>query len=392
MKERLLTVRLFLSSALVVLLVYLVLKLVQTKCDRKRIERDEKGGGKPRKLLKGVVRQRVDVFVSKVVESLPHVTEADARRIFPRKYETHGHVVVVRLNKGTTVDELRPLGKFFAETFVVPCDVVLLDVDGIIGELRRPKLEILYMAEKSIESHAAITSRTVKRRWEESRSKKITSYLSLSELDVLVTKCTGSPTYTVHVENGVMYGFDVQKVMFCSGNTTERMHFGTIDAKGETVVDMFCGIGYFTLPLAIHGGVAVLHALEKNPDSVEYLKVNTVLNKVDHLVQSHCGDNRVVGDELVGKCDRVLMGYIPSCKTFLPRAVSFLKKNDAGHPCGIVHYHLLADKSAAGAAVMSDLKAELGEDVTTLAHVKSLRCVKSYAPKRYHFVADILFS
>jgi tRNA wybutosine-synthesizing protein 2 len=365
------------------------------KHDGKKRSGSTNDNGSPRKPLKGVVPQKIDVFTERVCAAFPEMTADAARLIFPRKFEVHGHVVVVRLNDGVTQDELQPLAPYFAACFApILVDVVLLDKEGILGELRKPLLHLLYQSDTALTDYAAALRRSLRKRWAESRKQRSlpSCSVSVAELETILIRWTASPTYTTHVENGVSYTLDVARVMFSSGNTTERMHFGTIDATGETVVDMFCGIGYFTLPLAVHGNVSAIYALEKNPDSVDFIKVNSVLNRVDHLVHPVCGDNREVGNELVGTCDRVLMGYIPTCKSFLPRALSFLKRNSSGHAVGMIHYHYLADKPNAAQEAMKDVREELGDEVAAVVRVADLRCVKSYAPKRFHYVADLVFS
>jgi len=42
--------------------------------------------------------------------------------------------------------------------------------------------------------------------------------------------------------------------MFAAGNGTERIRFSEMDATGETVLDMFAGIGYFSIPMAKRAG------------------------------------------------------------------------------------------------------------------------------------------
>jgi tRNA G37 N-methylase Trm5 len=94
------------------------------------------------------------------------------------------------------------------------------------------------------------------------------------------------------VQQEIKYSFDMTKVMFSSGNCTERIRMGNLNARynlilitilssscpiftlyisasGEVVVDFFCGIGYFTIPLLYHGKAAHVHACEWNPDSLE---------------------------------------------------------------------------------------------------------------------------
>ncbi len=145
---------------------------------------------------------------------------------------------------------------------------------------------------------------------------------------------------TVHNEGGVRYCLDPARIMFSSGNVNERMHFhNNVRATGEVVVDMFAGIGYFTLPLArsVHGPPAVIYALELNSDSAAYLVKGARVNKVSHIVSVIQCDNRE--PYISGCADRVLMGYIPTPVSFIDRALSFLRVDG-----GIVHYHYVAGK------------------------------------------------
>jgi tRNA wybutosine-synthesizing protein 2 len=319
----------------------------------------------------------------------------------PMKHERLGHVVSVKFTDAKAADCFAGASaEAFAKSFVPKVHVVLLDADGVQGELRRPTHRVLACddaaalaaASNCADRGAQCIEKAVKGETAPSAVpplREASATLSAADARALGR----SHTFTTHVENGVRYSFDAQRVMFCSGNTTERMHFGTmVRAPQELVVDMFAGIGYFTVPLAKNGGVRSIVAIEKNPESVKFLCFNAAQNRVAAKITVLCGDNRSAGDEVVGQCDRVLMGYIPDCREFIPRATAFLRRHPSSAvPHGIIHYHFLADKAAGYSVAHGHFIAALGDDAIEHFHIRAVRVVKSYSPKRWHCVADVVF-
>jgi len=112
------------------------------------------------------------------------------------------------------------------------------------------------------------------------------------------------------VENRIRFGFDITRVMFCSGNVTERMRMGRQRAEGEVVVDLYCGIGYYSIPLLVHGCAAHVHACEWNANSLQALREN--LNHAGMLERCmiYEGDNQITSRSLVDVADRVLLGTV----------------------------------------------------------------------------------
>ncbi len=196
-------------------------------------------------------------------------------------------------------------------------------------------------------------------------------------------------TLTRHTEDGVRYWIDPALVMFSSGNGTERMHFhhNVVLGPGETVVDMFAGIGYFTIPLALSKGPfrpRRIVALEKNPNSVAFLRRNIVENDVSDIVVVEEGDNRQVGQEYVGRATRVLMGYIPTPVQFIGHALSFLSPESGG----VIHYHFTSTKQDSASVPLLHILPEIAKTHFRLGAVR-VRTVKDYAPQLFHFVADV---
>ncbi|KAG8003905.1 tRNA wybutosine-synthesizing protein 2-like protein [Nibea albiflora] len=108
----------------------------------------------------------------------------------------------------------------------------------------------------------------------------------------VVTMLLGEHSWVKHVDNKICYEFDVTKCMFSAGNITEKLRVAGFDCRGETVVDLYAGIGYFTLPYLVHAGAGHVHACEWNPDAVEALQKNLAANGVSDRCTVHQGDNR----------------------------------------------------------------------------------------------------
>ncbi|MFO7792046.1 MAG: class I SAM-dependent methyltransferase family protein [Candidatus Saliniplasma sp.] len=192
-----------------------------------------------------------------------------------------------------------------------------------------------------------------------------------------VKKIYGDETETIHLENGVRFKLDLSEVMFSSGNIDERVRMAGVPGRGETIVDMFSGIGYFSLPMAVHSKPDMIYSLEINDVAYRYLKENIKLNDVQEIVEPWMGDNRNFPKKDIA--DRVLMGYLHETWKFLPKAIELLNGE------GLIHYHTrVADKE-----FPDRLYTELNENISSSFEVTDVRKIKSYAPHVFHVVADV---
>ncbi|NWW84639.1 TYW2 protein, partial [Rhynochetos jubatus] len=148
-----------------------------------------------------------------------------------------------------------------------------------------------------------------------------------------VTLLLGQDGWVEHVDNGIRYTFDVTKCMFSPGNITEKLRVASLPCSGEVLVDLYAGIGYFTLPYLVHAAAAFAHACEWNGHAVEALRRNLALNGVQDRCRVHHGDCRQL--ELRDVADRVNLGLIPSSEEGWPVACHVLKKTTGG----VLHIH-----------------------------------------------------
>jgi len=195
----------------------------------------------------------------------------------------------------------------------------------------------------------------------------------------------GSGTEAEVREFGIRYRLDAAQVMFARGNRTERHRAGELTRPGDTVVDLFAGVGYFALPAAVLGQARTVFAVEKNPIAFEYLRQNVRINRVEDQVVTLFGDNRQV-DLPTGSADRVFLGYLPSSLPWVARAVSLLQPDG-----GWLHVHLLGGTRAGLAGVRDEVLTTVnqsGRRVLTACP----REIKAYGPGRVHAVVDVEIS
>jgi tRNA wybutosine-synthesizing protein 2 len=181
----------------------------------------------------------------------------------------------------------------------------------------------------------------------------------------------GSPGEVVHREHGCTFVLDPRLVMYSQGNLRERSRIAGMVGNGERVADMFAGIGYFTVPMAVQG--ARVHAMEINPVAFGYLSRNIDRNRVADRVTAEEGDCREI---LSGSYDRLVMGHFDAIG-YLPDALAHARAGST------IHLH-------SRGAVTDRITAMAGE-AGFRARVTTRR-VKKYAPNTWHIVQDVVLS
>jgi tRNA wybutosine-synthesizing protein 2 len=261
--------------------------------------------------------------------ALRSVLPEDCMMLLPRGWFILGEVIIVKINS-----KLKPfeghIGKALLD-YYPRCCTVLAD-EGISGPFREPVRRVI----------------------------------------------SGSKTQTRHKENGVIFNLDATKVMFSQGNLKERIRMSRF-GKGEFVVDMFAGIGYFTIPMAVYSRPRKIMAIELNPNAYNFLCQNIKQNRVEDIVMPVQGD--CAKKTPVGCADRVIMGMVQVTDQYLDAGILALK---AG---GILHYHQTYPSWKYPDAAIQDIEtaaAKLGRR----AEIINSRRVKKYSPGVVHVVID----
>ena len=186
----------------------------------------------------------------------------------------------------------------------------------------------------------------------------------------------GDETETTHKENGCLFKLDLAKVMWSKGNNNERLRIAKLVKDGETVIDMFAGIGYFSIPIGVHSKAKQVYAIEINPNSHHYLCENIKLNNLNNITP-------ILGDCIVEtpklKADRILMGYVKTTHHYLKAAIDSLNEG------GILHYHETVPEKLMETRPIERIIAQSGEREVELLKINK---IKKYSPGVHHVVID----
>jgi tRNA wybutosine-synthesizing protein 2 len=264
----------------------------------------------------------------KTLENSINIPKIDTK-LLPRGWNILGDIIIVTLN-----EKLEHWKKEVGEALLClypGCKAVLLD-RGIKGQMRQPLREIL----------------------------------------------AGNGTETIHKERGCFFMLDAMRIMFSQGNLAEKERMSKL-GKNETVIDMFAGIGYFSIPMAVHSKPKKIISIEINPVSFCYLKENIRLNKVENIVEPLSGDCSKLTPLSIA--DRVIMGYLDG-QEYLIHGI------DALLPGGILHYHEAVPEAVESRPVERIMEASRMQG--RQAQIMSVRRIKKYAPGVWHVVVDAI--
>jgi tRNA (guanine37-N1)-methyltransferase len=194
-------------------------------------------------------------------------------------------------------------------------------------------------------------------------------------------------TSTVHREYGCLFSVDVAECYFSPRLSHERMRIAEMVKPNETVVNMFAGVGCFSIIIAKHANPAKVFSIDVNPAAVQFMQENIRLNRVYGTVTPLLGDAKeIINNRLRRVADRVLMPLPEKAREYLPYAMSALKSSG-----GWIHYYGLehAKKTESPAKKAKHRVVEALGALGIDFEVAFVRVVRSTGPNWYQLVADI---
>ena len=186
-------------------------------------------------------------------------------------------------------------------------------------------------------------------------------------------------TGTIYRENGCRYLLDVTQVYFTPRLSTERARVADQVKNGEKVIDMFAGIGPFSILIAKRFPGSRVIAIDKNPVAIKYLRENARLNKVKNI-DIREGDVRkeVRG---ISDADHIIMNLPHSGLEFLDDAFGIIKSG------GTVHFYAISHEDDLFEGLIKEIEAHASK---SSLQVFPLHCrvVRPYAPYQYNICID----
>jgi tRNA (guanine37-N1)-methyltransferase len=186
---------------------------------------------------------------------------------------------------------------------------------------------------------------------------------------------------TIHTEYGMKFKVDLSKVYFSPRLGSEHHRVASLVSDGETVLDMFAGVGPFSLMIAKYSKAKVC-AVDLNPDAIRLLSENIGLNKLRGGVIPICDDARRVSGQLSGKADRIIMNLPASSLNFLNVASECLKSEG-----GIIHIYIFVTDEPLVKA--ESAFREAAERVFSHFEIRGMHIVKPVAPKEWQVALDV---
>jgi tRNA (guanine37-N1)-methyltransferase len=192
-------------------------------------------------------------------------------------------------------------------------------------------------------------------------------------------------TETEYKEFGCKFTVDVENAFFSPRLSTERERIANLVQDGEIIVNMFAGVGMFSIMIAKKKKCTV-YSIDINPIAAKLCEKNIISNKLAGNIISINGDaSQVIQEQLENKSDRTLMLLPERSDEFLKSAITATKSG------GIIHYysHIHADKkSDAG-----KLSEEHYLQVTPVkSEILGSKIVRAVGPRYYQTVVDVKIS
>ena len=202
------------------------------------------------------------------------------------------------------------------------------DIIGDIAVIRLPEEAMQY--KKLVAEAIMNVHKNVRSVW--AQTSPVSGDFRLRELEWVAGE---KRSETVYREYGCLFKVDLKKCYFSPRLSYERMRIAKLVQPKEIIINMFAGVGCYSIIIAKHSEAEKIFSIDINPHAVEYMEENIRLNKVENKIVPILGDAKEVIEKNLSKiADRVLMPLPEKAYEFLETAIQALKLKG-----GWIHYY-----------------------------------------------------
>jgi len=213
---------------------------------------------------------------------------------------------------------------------------------------------------------------------------RITGDFRVRELKLLAGEIKKS---TTHKESGCKFKIEVERCYFSPRLSYEHLRIAELVQPDETVVNMFAGVGCFSIIIAKTQSRSKVYSIDVNPTAIRCMVENVRINQVFDRVFPILGDARdIIKTQLQGVADRVLMPLPEKALDYLPYALSALKQTG-----GWIHYYDFQHATGREEPVeKTKLKVAQKLDTADIGYIfANSRVMRTTGPNWYQTVLDI---
>ena len=216
-----------------------------------------------------------------------------------------------------------------------------------------------------------------------------------TEYRTITWNCIAGPDnpITIHKMHGLRFKVNIQTVYFNVRLSNEYLRVANTCHDNDTIIDMFAGIGPFSILCASFHKVSI-YAFDINQSAIDLLNDNILLNKdlLDGTIYVSCGDSRELIKPLP-KANKIIMNLPGFAIEFLDKALEHLAQNGVIYLHQFIHLSKdekkkdLNEPKEKIRLLLSDLDPEAGKN--GYMYEITGNKLRDVSPSKVHFVWDI---
>lgn len=194
---------------------------------------------------------------------------------------------------------------------------------------------------------------------------------------------------TIHREHGNQYILNPLDTFFSPRLSFERQRIASLVKENEIILNFFAGVGPFSIAIVKKQPNCLIHSIEINEKSYNYMRKNIELNRCENNIIAYCGDVfNIAPNKFLNSANRVLLPLPLESSRSLSLAFKCLEDGR-----GTIHWQItdhLNSKNVDLNLVKNSIEEIFDrEKISTDYNISEHRVIRWIAPHIAHIAIDI---